>query len=108
MSAETFYEEPKLLDTMVSFDEDRVTNDLIIKREQYIPDDWLAEVAKQKVDSLHTPTGDFYPVASVPVEVVDDLMRTYGFDFMNAPARECLAMLRRYALDKFILTNKRI
>jgi hypothetical protein len=108
MSQETFHEEPKLLDTLVSFDEDRSTNELIIKREQHIPDDWLSEVAKQKVDSANQRTGDFYHVASIPVEVVDDLLRTYGFDVMNAPVRETLKMLNRYALDKFILTNKRI
>jgi hypothetical protein len=108
MSQETFREEPKLLDTLVSFDEDRSTDELIIKREQHIPDDWLSEVAKQKVDSANQRTGDFYHVASIPVEVVDDLLRTYGFDVMNAPVRETLKMLNRYALDKFILTNKRI
>lgn len=108
MSAETFYEEPKVLDTLVSFDEDRTTNELIIKREQHIPDDWMSDIAKQKIDSKHTPTGDFYQVASVPVEVVDELMRRYGFDFMNAPARECLKMLDRYAFDNFITTTKRI
>ena len=108
MSAETFFEEPTLLDTLVSFDEDNSTGNLIIKREQYIPDDWMSEIAKIKVDSKHTPAGDFYPVATVPVEIVDELKRRYGFDFMNAPARECLKMLDRYAFDNFILTTKRI
>ena len=108
MSAESFYEEPILLDTLVSFDEDRSSGELIIKREQQIDNDWLSEISKEKVDSLHTPTGDFYRVASIPVAVVDDLLLTYGFDVMNAPVRETLAMLKRYALDKFITTNKRI
>jgi hypothetical protein len=108
MSAENFYEEPKVLDTLVSFDEDRTTNDLIIKRTQEIPDDWMSELASERIDSKHTPTGDFYRVASIPVEVVDDLMRTYGFDVMNAPVRETLKMLRRYDLDKFITTSKSI
>jgi ABC-type microcin C transport system permease subunit YejB len=108
MSAETFHEEPQVLDTMVSFDEDRTTNELIIKREQHIPDDWLSEVRKQKVDSANQKAGDFYHVASIPVEVVDELMRRYGFDVMTAPVRETLKMLQRYALDDFILTTKRI
>lgn len=108
MSAETYYEEPHVLDSLVSFDEDRSTGELLIKREQYIPDDWMAEVSKQKIDSKHTPAGDFYQVASVPTEVVDALLRDYGFDFMNAPARECLRMLDRYAFDNFITTTKRI
>jgi hypothetical protein len=108
MSAETFREEPKLLDTMITFDEDRSTDELLIKREQHLPDDWLANIARQKVDSVNQRAGDFYHVASIPVEVVDDLLRTYGFDVMTAPVRETLKMLKRYALDKFILTNKRI
>lgn len=108
MSAENFFEEPKVLDSLVAFDEDRSTGDLIITRTQDIPDNWLSEVARQKVDSKHTPAGDFYQVASVPVEVVDELYRRYGFDFMNAPARECLKMLDRYAFDNFITTSKRI
>jgi ABC-type microcin C transport system permease subunit YejB len=108
MSAETFHEEPQVLDTLVSFDEDRTTGDLIVKREQEIDDDWLSEIRKQKVDSVNQKAGDFYHVASIPVEVVDELMRLYGFDVMTAPVRETLKMLQRYALDDFILTNKRI
>jgi hypothetical protein len=68
----------------------------------------MSEVAKQKIDSANHKMGDFYHVASVPVEVVDELYRRYGFDFMTAPATECLKMLRRYEFDNFILTNKRI
>ncbi|MFI4971139.1 MAG: hypothetical protein ACHP7H_00550 [Hyphomicrobiales bacterium] len=108
MSAENFYEEPQVLDTLVSFDEDRSTNDLIIKRTQEIPDEFLQSLVSERIDSKHTPSGDFYRVASIPVEVVDDLMRTYGFDVMNAPVRETLKMLNRYALDKFITTAKTI
>jgi ABC-type microcin C transport system permease subunit YejB len=108
MSAETFHEEPQVLDTLVSFDEDRTTNELIIKREQHIDDDWLSAIRKQKVDSVNQKTGDMYHVASIPVEVVDELYRRYGFDVMTAPVRETLKMLQRYALDDFILTNKSI
>lgn len=108
MSAETYYSEPQVLDTLISFDEDRVTNELIIKREQYIPDDWMSELAKEKIDSKHAPTGDMYRVASIPVAVVDDLLRTYGFDVMTAPVRETLKMLRRYEFDNFITTSKNV
>jgi hypothetical protein len=108
MSAETFREEPKLLDTLVSFDEDRTTNELIIKREQHIDDDWLSDIRKQKVDSANRKSGEMLHVASIPVEVCDELYRRYGFDVMTAPVRETLQMLQRYALDDFILTNKRI
>ncbi|MBW7970957.1 hypothetical protein [Bradyrhizobium sp. BR 10289] len=92
----------------MSFDEDRSTNELIIKKEQHIDDAWLSEVSKQKIDSANHKMGDFYHVASIPVSVVDDLWDRYGFDVMNAPARETLAMLKRYDLDNFVLTNKSI
>jgi hypothetical protein len=108
MSAETFREEPKLLDSLVAFDEDRSTGNLIIKREQHLPDEWLSDLRKQKVDSANQRSGEMLKVASIPVEVVDDLYRMYGFDVMTAPVRETLKMLQRYQLDIFILTNKRI
>jgi hypothetical protein len=108
MSAETFHEEPKVLDTLVSFDEDRSTNELIIKREQHLPDEWMSDLRKAKVDSVNQRSGEMLHVASIPVEVCDELNRLYGFDVMTAPIRETLKMLNRYALDSFILTNKRI
>jgi hypothetical protein len=108
MSAETFHEEPRVLDTLVSFDEDRSTGQLIIKREQEIDDAWLSEIRKQKVDSVNRKSGEMMHVASIPVEVVDELYRLYGFDVMTAPVAETLKMLQRYSLDAFILTNKSI
>jgi hypothetical protein len=108
MSQETFYEEPVVLDTLVAFDEDRSTNELIVKRTQEIPAEFLTSLQHERIDSISTPAGEMHRVASIPVEVVDDLLRTYGFDVMNAPIRETLKMLNRYALDKFITTNKRI
>lgn len=108
MSSETFYEEPQLLSALTAFDEDRSTGELIINRYQEIPDWWLSEVANLKVDSLHTPSGDLLHVAAVPEVVVDDLLHRYGFDVMTADIRETVKMLKRYALDHFILTNKRV
>jgi hypothetical protein len=108
MSAETFHEEPRVLDTLVSFDEDRSTGQLIIKREQEIDDAWLSEIRKQKIDSVNQKSGEMMHVASIPVEVCDELYRLYGFDVMTAPVAETLKMLQRYSLDAFILTNKSI
>lgn len=108
MSAETFHEEPKLLDTLVSFDNDAATDDLIIRREQHLPDDWLSDLRTAKVDSVNQRSGEMLHVASIPVEVCDELKRLYGFDVMTAPVKETLKMLNRYALDVFIVTNKRI
>lgn len=106
MSAETFYE-TNVLDELISFDEDASTGDLIIKREQEIPEWWLAEMAQLHTGKLDA-TGDFLHVAAVPVAVVEDLRINYGFDVMTAPITETVGMLRRYALEKFILTSKRI
>ena len=108
MSDETFFEEPKLLDSLVAFEQDRASDDLIIKREQHLPDEWLSDLRKEKVDSANQRSGDMLKVATIPVEVVDDLYRLYGFDVFTAPVRETLKMLNRYALDVFITTNKRI
>jgi hypothetical protein len=108
MSAETFYDEPVVLDSLVAFDEDRSSGELIIQKTQEIPDDFLSELRKEKVDSKNTPAGEMYKVATIPVAVVDELMVRYGFDVMTAPVRETLKMLERYALDVFITTNKRI
>lgn len=98
----------KFLDTLVSFDQDASTNALIIKREQEIPDAFVSALKREKIDTLHTPTGDFYRVASIPVSVVEDLKRKYNFDVMTAPVRDTLAMLKRLDLDAFVTTNKRI
>ena len=108
MSNETFFEEPKLLDSLVAFEQDRASDDLIIKREQHLPDEWLSDLRKQKVDSVNQRSGDMLHVAAIPVEVVDDVYRMYGFDIMTAPVPETVKMLKRYALDIFILTNKRV
>lgn len=108
MSAETFREEPRVLDSLVSFDEDASTGNLIIKREQHLPDEWLSDLRKMKVDSVNQRSGELLHVAAIPVEVVDDLKAMYGFDVMTADVRETLKMLKRYALDIFILTNKSI
>lgn len=108
MSAENFYEEPVLLDSLVTFDEDASTGDLIIQREQHLPDEWLSDLRNMKVDSVNQRSGDFLHVASIPVEVVDELKAVYGFDVMTADVRETIKMLNRYALDVFVVTNKSI
>lgn len=109
MSDKTFYEEPRVLDSLVAF-EDTSDGELLMTSSQELPDSWLSEVAKQKVDSANHKMGDFYHVAAIPVEVVQDLYNKYGFDVMakGVTAREILRMLRKHALDKFITTTKTI
>jgi len=100
--------EPFVIDKLVSFDNDRSTGDLIIKHEQYIPDDFVADLKAQKIDTLHEPMGDFLHVASIPTSVAEDLLRKYNFDVMKEPIPETLKMLKRLHLDAFIATNKTI
>jgi hypothetical protein len=103
-----FYEEPTVLDSLVSFDQNDADERLIIKRTQEIDDSFLRGLADERLASTNQRANDFYHVASVPVEVVDELMRRYGFDVMAAPVKETLRMLRRLDLDHFIATQKRI
>lgn len=98
--------EPKVIDKLVSFDED--TSGLIIKHEQHIPDDYLSELRSNKIDPANAKMGDFHLAVSVPTAIVEELMRRYNFDVMREPVRETMKMLRKLHLDLFIQTNKRI
>lgn len=108
MSKDTFYEEPKLLDTLVSFEQDGAGDTLYITKTQEIPDSFLQDLADRRLASTSAPANDFYLAASIPIAVVDDLLTTYGFDVMTAPVRETMAMLKRRELDQFLATTKRL
>ena len=99
--------EPKVLDTLVSFDNDASTGNLIVKRTQEIPTDWISDLRKIREDSLSRRARDWEPVASIPVEVADDLKRRLGIDVSTAPFKDVIAVLKREGLDYFILTNRR-
>lgn len=98
---------PLIHDKLVDFVE--TPNDgLSIIHKQQIPDSFVSTLKSEKMDSVRTPSGDFYRVASIPVSVVEDLLRTYNFDVMKEPAHATLKMLRKLHLDAFITTDKRI
>ena len=97
-----------MFDAEVSFDQDRSTNDLIIRHSQHIPDDFVSDLKANKIDSRRSRSGDMMLALSVPVEVIHDMQRLYNFDAMNAPIKEVRAMLQRMQLDAFIATDKRI
>lgn len=102
--------EPILLDQTVDFDEDHEggkQNKLIIKRQQDIPDEFVSQLKRDKIDTLHTPTGDFYRVATIPVALVEQWQRE-GFDIHKEDARSILARLRKADMDAFITTRKSI
>jgi hypothetical protein len=95
-----------MYDTQVDFDQDRSTNDLIIRQSQHIPDDFLSNLKANKMASASERSGDFMLALQVPVGAIEDMMTNYGFDAMNAPIAEIRKMLQRLHLDAFIATNK--
>jgi hypothetical protein len=108
MSAETYYPEPQLINSLVSFEQDADGKNLYVNKTQELPDDFLQAQADKRLASTNARASDFYEVASIPIAVVDHLLEHYGFDVMTAPVRETLAMLKRYEFDQFISTQKRI
>jgi hypothetical protein len=99
-----------IFDTTVAFDEDHTDSTkpkLVIRHDQYIPDEFVSQLKRDKIDTLHEPTGDFYKVATIPVGWVNKWKRK-GFDINTASAREILSRLRKEQVDAFITTNKRI
>lgn len=100
--------QPYVHDQLIAFDVDPHRGDLIIKRTQELPDDYLDSLRANKIDADHRPMGDFHLVASVPVAIVEELMRRYNFDVMNEPVRETMKMLNKLHMDLFIQTTKRI
>jgi hypothetical protein len=97
-----------LSDQHISFDEDHnhgKQDTLIIKREQDIPDEHIAQLKRDKIDPEHKRLGEFHRIASIPVVIVEKWMRE-GFRIEEHSARELLAKLRHEDLDAFITTNK--
>ena len=85
MSQETFYEEPQLINSLISFDQDADGKTLYINNTQEIPDDFLRAQADKRLASTNERAGDFYEVAQIPIAVVDHLLAHYGFDVMTRP-----------------------
>jgi hypothetical protein len=95
-----------MFDEEVAFDQDRSTNDLIIKRYQHIPDNFVAKLKAGKMDSKNTPAGDMMLAMSVPVSVIEDIKAKFHFDMMQEPIKRSMTMLRALGLDAFITTTK--
>ncbi len=99
--------EPFIHDKTVTFHDDPMTDQLGFVHTQHIPDDFVAALKRDKMDSARAPTGDFYRVASIPVSVVEDLLLK-GYDVHKEPVRDTIRMLKLFGLDAFITTDKRI
>jgi hypothetical protein len=100
----------KLFDSEVTFDQDRTTNELIIKRHQYIPDDFIDDLKSNKMDSRNRRSGDMLLMASIPTSVVEFLKNDHYFqyDVMNEPISKTLKLLKVLGMDAFITSDKQI
>lgn len=95
-------QQPYVIEKQVSFHNDP-GGDLVIKHEQFIPDEFMSDLRKEREDSLHTPAGELHRVARIPTALADE----WGMEFlMNAPVTEILKRLRQAQLDGFIASNK--
>lgn len=97
---------PTIIDKLVGFKS--IPSGLGITHTQYLPESFVSDLKRDKMDSLNTPTGDFYRVASIPVSVVEDLLKNHNFDVMREPAAATIKMLKKLHLDAFVTTNKRV
>jgi hypothetical protein len=92
----------KTIEKLVSF-ETAPGGDLVIKHEQYIPDEFISDLRREREDSLSTPAGEFHRVLSIPTALADE----WGMEFiMNAPIGEIKKRLQKAQLDAFITSNK--
>lgn len=101
----------ELIDKLVSFDEDHTDSadgpKLVIHHQQHIPDEHISQLKRAKIDTLHTPAGDFHRVCSIPTGIYEAWLRE-GYDASKEDIRTTLARLRKHDMDAFITTNKRI
>jgi hypothetical protein len=95
-----------LLDKRVTCHDDPSTDQLGFVHTQVIPDWFLKQLRDEKLDSLHTPTGNFDRMACIPVVVADQLLREFKHDINLEPIQKTLSLLRRLGLDVFITSNK--
>jgi hypothetical protein len=102
---------PAVVDKLVGFEEDYTDSSagtqLLIRHSMDIPDDYISDLKRDKIDPDHAPSGDFMKVATIPVIWVEKWKRE-GFDIYQASAKEIIKRLRNEQLDAFITTNKRV
>ncbi len=102
----TTQKSPLIHDIATTFHDD--TDDKFnIVNTQHIPDDFISDLKKNKMDSARAPIGEMLLMCSIPVSVVEDLLRS-GYDVMKEPVAETIKMLKAVGLDAFITTDKQI
>lgn len=93
----------QLIDKLVGFSKD--VGDNLITSTQEIPDEWLSQLKRDKINSDHRRSGEFEKACSVPTIVVD-LWLKQGFDIYREEADAIVKRLQREGLDAFITSNK--
>lgn len=95
----------KITDSFTSFS--GFADNLVIKRQQEVPQWFLDDLRALKANSTAQREGEFMLVASVPVIVHEEWLKQ-GYDMTREPYRETLKRLRALHLDDFIATRKSI
>lgn len=100
----------EFFDKTLTFDEDHHSgkqDTLIIGHHQNIPDEFVSALKREKIDTLHTPEGEFMKVCSIPVVIVEKWQRE-GFDLYKENIKAILQRLQKEDFDAFITTRKRV
>jgi hypothetical protein len=80
---------------------------IVVNREQEIPDWFLDQLNDARFDSVNTRAGEMHRVVSLPASIVES-WKAEGFDVHEEPITATVARLKRLGLEKFLATSKRI
>lgn len=84
----------------------RDVDNLLVKREQYIPQEFIDDCRAEYADSITMPDGSLgVHACSIPVLWVEKWKRE-GFDIHVEPVEEIIKRLRKEELDFFITSKK--
>ena len=84
-----------------------LTEDLsAIKREQYVPQEFLDDLADSRLRSSTERMGDFVKVASIPADVYEKWLLE-GYDVGKEPVSKTIAKLKAESLEAFLASTKR-
>lgn len=93
----------KLLDLTPALDAD--ADNLLVRKEQEITDEFLANLRDQRLESANARMGENVRIATIPVIVIEKWLRE-GFDVNKASAREVIRKLKADGLEGFLATTK--
>lgn len=83
---------------------DENVDGLVIKKQQYIPDEFLTRNADARFNSK-ARAGEYHHFASIPVVVVEKWLKE-GFDVYKESAKDIIKRLKQENLEAFLTSNK--